>query len=146
MIAFISSLLAAAILVLIALLHVYWTMGGYFPAKDADSLAQTVVGGQAGMVMPPVSACLLVAALLCMAAWVVLVCGGGLSPVFSLEIHRLGAFGLGGVLLLRGAGGFFDVYLRPSIKGSRYEKLNLQVYSPLCLGLAALVFMATGGR
>ena len=50
MIAFISSLLAAAILVLIALLHVYWTMGGYFPAKDADSLAQTVVGGQAGMV------------------------------------------------------------------------------------------------
>jgi hypothetical protein len=141
MIEFYSSLVAAIVLAAIALIHVYWAGGGFFPGKDANSLAQTVVGGKPGMAMPPVFACLVVAGLLLIAAWVVLVVGGVTPAVLSLELHKLAAFGLCAVLFLRGAGGFFDARLRPEIKGSPYEKLNLSLYSPLCLTLAALVLI-----
>ncbi len=139
MVIFLTSLTAAIVLIALGLLHVYWAIGGYFPGKDASSLAQTVVGGQADMNMPSALACLLVASLLFIAAWVVLVVGGITLPVLSLELHTQAAYGLCAVLFLRGIVGFFDARLRPEIKGSPYEKLNLTLYSPLCLTLAALV-------
>ncbi len=141
MIEFYSSLVVTIALAGIALIHVYWAAGGYFPGKDANSLAQTVVGGKSGMTMPPVLACLVVAGLLFVAAYVVLVVGNITPPLLSLEVHKLAAYGLCAVLFLRGAGGFFDARLRPEIKGSPYEKLNLVLYSPLCLTLAALTFI-----
>lgn len=143
MLHFFISLLAASILIAIGLIHVYWAGGGYFPGKDANSLAQTVVSGQSGMAMPPVFACLVVAGLLFIAAWLVLVVGSVMPPIASLELHKLAAYALSVVLFLRGAGGFFDVKLRPEIKGGPYEKLNLICYSPLCLTLAILVLITT---
>lgn len=41
---------------------------------------------------------------------------------------------------LRGVLGFFDTRLRPGTRGSRFARLNVALYSPLCLGLAALTF------
>lgn len=141
MVVFYTSLIATIVLVAIGVLHLYWAGGGYFPGKDANSLAQTVVGGKSGMAMPPVLACLIVAGLLFIAAYVVSVVGNITPPLLSLELHKLAAYGLCTVLFLRGVGGFFDAQLRPAIKGSPYEKLNLVLYSPLCLILAALVLI-----
>ncbi|MEW5847790.1 MAG: DUF3995 domain-containing protein, partial [Myxococcota bacterium] len=57
---------------------------------------------------------------------------------------RLGAFGVAGVLLLRGAVGFAEARLRPEVRGSRYARLNVSLYSPLCLALGAGTLLATG--
>ena len=141
-----TSLIAAIALIGIGLIHVYWAGGGYFPGKDANSLAQTVVGGRSDMAMPPVLACLTVAGLLFIAAWLVLVVGGAAPSIVSLELHKLAAFALYAVLFLRGAGGFFDARLRPETRGSPYERLNLIFYSPLCLILSALVLISTRGE
>lgn len=94
--------------------HVYWGLGGLWPGRDSRSLADFVIGREP---MPGPRACIVVAA--------VLVLGPLLAP---------GPMALG--LLLRGAGGYVDHLLRPEIVGSRYEKLNRILYSPLCLLLA----------
>ena len=39
-----TALIAAASLLAIAALHVYWAFGGYWPGHDARSLVVTVVG------------------------------------------------------------------------------------------------------
>jgi hypothetical protein len=49
------------------------------------------------------------------------------------------------VFALRGVYGFFDARVRPTTRGSRFERLNVVVYSPLCLGLALAIVVALRG-
>jgi hypothetical protein len=79
---------------------------------------------------------------LLMAAWITLAAQDIVPPIFSGAVNRVAAFALAGVLGLRGAGGFLETRLRPEIQGSPYARLNVQLYSPLCLMLAGLVFLA----
>jgi hypothetical protein len=46
------------------------------------------------------------------------------------------------VLVLRGLEGFVDVRLRPATVGSPFARLNVLIYSPLCLVLALLLGVA----
>ena len=133
------ALLAAVVLVMISGLHVYWALGGVWPGHDGPSLAQRVFGGPPGTPLPAVGACLAVAALLLLAAWTVI---GAAWPWWMLPaagLWRLGAWGVAGVLALRGGLGFFDTRLRPAIVGSPFVRLNRLVYSPLCLGLGLCI-------
>jgi hypothetical protein len=150
-----AAVLASGVLALLGLLHLYWAAGGKWPGKDAASLARTVVGGGEGLRFPTRTATVLVAIALGASAVLVAV-SGGLLPGGALG--TLGALGVLGrstfafcgwalvaVFLLRGLGGFFEIYLRPSIAGSPYARWNVVLYSPLCLVLAALIALTLSG-
>jgi Protein of unknown function (DUF3995) len=125
---------SVTILLAIAALHVAWAFGVVWPGHDAQSLAQKVVGGRVGMLPPPKMACLAVALALLVACGLILGLFGSLS--------YFGTFGVSVVLALRGIGGFFDVYLRPVTRGSPFARLNIVLYSPLCVALSVLVWMS----
>ena len=129
-----AALVASGTLWALAGLHVYWGRGGHWPAKTEAGLVATVVGVAPNQRMPGLGACLVVAALLGIAAslppmlhWI--------APFSSLA--RIGILSAAAVLGLRGLAGFFDRRLRPAIIGLPYDRLNRRVYSPLCLALAA---------
>ena len=121
------------ILMLISAIHVLWGLGVVWPAADAEDLAQMVIGGAPGRKMASSGPCFAVASVLFVAALGALSALGGISDWVRL--------GTTVVLGLRGVGGFFDTTLRPSIRGSTYVRLNLVLYSPLCLLLAALLLL-----
>ena len=101
------------ILASISLLHIYWGLGGCWPAKNREGLAQIVLGGPPGTKVPGPAACFAVAAALL------------LTPA------RL----LGPILLARGLAGYAERWFRPSMLNSPYARLSLWLYSPLCLAL-----------
>ena len=127
----------------ISLLHVYWAVGGKWPGRDEASLAQTVVGTTPGDRMPGALATLVVAVALATGAALVAWAGGWL-PSFGLPTRLLMTLTwvLAAVFMLRGLFGFFEVYLRPGIVGTPYARWNVRLYSPLCLGLAAVAALA----
>jgi hypothetical protein len=131
-----AALASALVLGAVAALHVHWALGGVWPGRDAESLARTVVGGPAGTPMPSPGACLGVALVLLGAAWVLLAASGLVAHLLPSAAVRALAWACAAVFALRGAYGFFDARVRPSTRGSRFERLNVIVYSPLCLGLA----------
>lgn len=135
--------LAAALFAAIAALHGYWALGGLWPGHDQDSLARTVVGGQPGMQMPGPVATWVVAAVLLVAAATALGAAGLLALPVPHSLVRGAALLGAGVLLLRGLEGFVDTRLRPETVGSRFARLNRRLYSPLCLALAALTWVAS---
>jgi Protein of unknown function (DUF3995) len=137
-----AALIASAVLLAIAALHVYWAFGGHWPGVDGESLARTVVGGPPGMRMQPPWSCLAVAVLLTVASGLLFANRGLLELGLPRELARVGAFGVATVLLGRGSYGFFDLRMRPSIQGSRYARLNLAIYSPLCLALGTLALIS----
>ncbi|GGR35728.1 DUF3995 domain-containing protein [Deinococcus ruber] len=130
---------------LIAGLHVYWGVGGVWPGRDAQSLARTVVGGPPGMKPPPLLACVAVAGLLLVAAGLLLMTGGVWATWLPTWLLRLGTAGVAAVLLLRGVAGYFMQRIRPAPAGTPFVRLNLLIYSPLCLLLGGLTVWALLG-
>lgn len=130
----VAALVSAGLLGL-AGLHVYWGVGGLWPARTRAELGPMVVGTSATGSMPNLSACLVVAGLLITAAGLVLAAGLGVEG----RVVRVGAAGVAAVLGLRGVGGFCDGRLRPGTRGQPFYRLNRRVYSPLCLLLAAAI-------
>ncbi len=135
----IVSLLAATVvalaLVVLAFIHVYWGLGGAWPARTRAELGPMVVGITPRDVMPNLPACLVVA--------VLLVTGAGLIAWAAFAepwwVSSVGSAGVGVVLALRGLGGYADGRLRPATREQPFYALNRRVYSPLCLVLAALI-------
>jgi len=143
----IAAYLAAASFIVLSLLHLYWGVGGLWPGHDKESLARTVVGGSSSMRMQGPLPCFIVAALLALAACVVLGTSGALALARLLDerVENLiepATYGCAAILLVRGVGGFFDAKLRPVIRGSRYERLNVIFYSPLALALGTLTVLS----
>jgi len=122
-------------------LHLYWSVGGRWPGHDEESLARMVVGGPPGMRMPGMTACLVVSVLLVAGAVVVLGAAGVLP--LPIALMRPAAYVLIGVFLLRGVGGLFDGLFRPATHGSSYARLNLMLYSPLCVTLGVIAWLCT---
>lgn len=136
---------AATLFLLIAALHAYWALGGIWPGKDRESLARTVVGGAPGMVFPGQAATWAVVAVLVVGAMTVLAVSRVVAIVLPAWVMRSAALVGAGVLFARGVEGFFDVRLRPDTAGSPFARLNVALYSPLCLVLAGLVALAALG-
>ena len=124
-----------ATLWLLALVHVYWAWGGRWPGIDGPSLAARVVGGHAPM--PGWTACMVVAGALLVAGAFVGSALASWGPLISEALDGLAAGAVAVAFGLRGLGGFFEVFFRPTIRTQPYFRLNLWLYSPLCLVIAA---------
>jgi hypothetical protein len=129
----------------IATLHAYWGVGGRWPAKDENSLADMVIGKTPGGRMPPPAACFAVAgAILIGVGLIVLVSFSELQAPLKLPI--LLAYGVfTAVFLLRGAAGYVPAIWRRSA-GTTFVRLNTRYYSPLCLLLGAGLIANLAGR
>lgn len=125
-----------AILLAIAALHLYWGFGGFWPGTDSNSLRETVAGTARGP-MYGLAACAMVAGALGAAAAVVVARHSALmnSPL------RLVVFAGYVVLILVFAARGLAPYVSPAFeyaRGRPFFELNLWIYAPLCLAIAAL--------
>ncbi len=141
----IPALLAALSFLLIALLHAYWALGGVWPGRDRESLARTVVGGPQGMAYPSSGATWVVVVVLLGGAATVLGAAGVAALPIPHRAVRAAALLGAAVLLVRGLEGYVDARLRPATAGSPFVRLNVLLYSPLCLALAVLVALSAMG-
>lgn len=140
-----AAAIAILVLVVIAGLHVGWATGASFPARDRDELVQLVVGAPIGHPMPGRIATWVVAlGLLCMAAWTAALRGWIAAPIPTAWLDAA-ALAMIAIFTLRGIGGFFEVVLRPSIKGTPYMTWSRRLYSPIALGLATTITCALLG-
>jgi hypothetical protein len=125
-----AMLACAALLSVIASVHLGWALGGRWPAASLDEMYAAFVGATPSRKMPGRLATLLV--------------GVALAGLAALVARRQW-WGLFATLVLfgaRGVVGFFERRLRPAINGTLYARLSLIFYTPLCLAIAAL---ALGG-
>ena len=128
------ALIAATTLALIALVHVYWALGG----RVAKSAALPEIDGRPAFT-PRGPLTLLVAAALSLAALLLAVTGGVLEVPLPRSGLRLLTFGLALVFVARAIGDFRLVGFFKRVKGSRFATLDSLIFAPLCLllGLAA---------
>lgn len=127
----------AAVLLALALLHVYWAFGGMWPGRDEAELAQIVVGGSVGLRMPSSAACIGVTIALLVASLLVLGAQGLVSLPISTALVHFAVWVQAFVLVARGVVGFFGERLQPAIIGTPFARLNVALYSPLALALGA---------
>jgi len=139
-----AGLASAAGLAGAAVLHGLWATGSTWPARDPEDLADLVVG-QAPF--PGVGATIAVAGLLTSAS-VLTATASGVVPVgpHLRRLARLGASVVSGVLLVRGTGGVVVSALGVGGASERFRRMDLRVYSPLCLGLGSLVAVSSRAR
>lgn len=112
----------------IAALHAAWALGWRWPGGSDEAFAERVIGSSQ---VPPEWATWAVAGLLLSAAAMVRATAEGSEST----LVRAGSWTVAGVLLARGAGG-----MGASLAGgldSIYARLDVSVYSPLCLALGA---------
>lgn len=123
-------------LVAIAGVHAGWALGWRWPGGSDAALAERVLSKSArahlgGRELPPAPLTFGVAIPLVGAAAIVATVGVGTSS----RLVRAAGWGVSGVLLARGL-----VFLPSELAGGPedlYERLDLAVYSPLCLALGA---------
>lgn len=128
---------AAVTLAGIGALHIAWGRGSHFPLRSRKDLATAVFAGEE---FPSTAACYVVGAALITASALTLGVGG------RHWWARAGVNTVAGVLAIRGVAGvtgqtknFF-----PDTRGAKkFAELDRKVYGPLCLVLAALVWVGT---
>ncbi|MCR3750581.1 DUF3995 domain-containing protein [Lentzea californiensis] len=121
----------AAVLVLVGVLHGVW-MFSPWPLRTREEFASRVVGVPVEK-LPTGPATGAVAVLLGVAAYVVAGRAGVLPVPGPGWLATAGAAGVAAVLLLRGAAGL----VVSSRQDTEFARLDLRIYSPLCLVLAA---------
>ena len=127
----------AAVLAVLAGLHVAWGTGSSFPAADADDLADAVAGAS---VTPSPAVCFAVAGALGSAAALV---AGVPSP--DSRIRRAGVATVAGVFAARALLGFSgrtDLVAPGGTTSARFRDLDRTRYSPLCALIAAGALLA----
>ena len=124
----------------IGAIHLAWAFGSTFPSADAQSLARMVVGGNT---FPSKAASATVAGLLGVASTMVVARARPKSSFgrrLPTVVTRPCVVGVAVVLGLRGAGGIISAALGIPQTTSAFRVLDLVLYSPLCLGLAAAIW------
>jgi hypothetical protein len=128
--------LMAVALCAIAVLHVYWGVGGLWPGTDATSLARTVVGARGIARMPPLAACLFVAVALIGMGYIVLELAD-LAPLLVPEpLLSFVGIGCAGVFLVRGLTAYVPTWRR-LVPEEPFASLDRHLYGPLCLALGS---------
>ena len=137
------ALAMATVLLVLAALHAYWGLGGFWPGTDALSLSRTVAGFDAvakplsAATKPPSSAmCFMVALALALAALFALILGGVTANPFPLFILAPATLILTLVFLGRGVAGFTAAWRRHTPM-QPFARLDRLYYSPLCLLIGA---------
>ncbi|GAA0264091.1 hypothetical protein GCM10009527_070210 [Actinomadura nitritigenes] len=129
-----AALLAAAVLGLDALLHVYWMTGRTWPARDVTALSQGLLNADV-----PFTPRVLAPLVLVLAAGAIAVparAGMILTGVPGWIPAAGTAAVAAGVALRAGAGVVWALGVGAR-RGSVFYRLNLTVYTPLCLVLTA---------
>ena len=129
-----------ALLLAIAGLHLYWGLGGLWPGHDVNSLRETVIGTARGP-MPGLAASAMVAGALAAAALIV---WARHSPLMTGPLRWLIMAGYIVLILVFARAGWRAIS-RPcssTRRGGRSSALNLWLYAPLCLALAALFILS----
>ncbi len=121
-----AAVLVPSVLLGIAVLHGVWAAGSSWPARDFDALAESVISSAE---MPPNWATWTVAGMLTGAAGAVAAVGAGRRE----RPLRAATWTTAGVLTARGAL-FPPVDLAGGLN-TEVQRLDLLVYSPLCLAL-----------
>ena len=126
-----------AALLAIAALHLYWGFGGVWPGTDSNSLREIVVGTRGGP-MYGLAACALVAGALITAAAVVAARHSTLigGPLKLLILAAYCVLIL--VFMVRGLAPYVSPVFEYA-RGRPFFELNLWLYAPLCLAIAALL-------
>jgi Protein of unknown function (DUF3995) len=127
-------------------LHAAWGVGVTWPGSDSLSLARKVIGAST---FPSSVDCFVVAALLATASGFVVARTHPTSRigwVVPAPISGLGVSAVAVVLAARGALGWVGSAAKLLPTTAEFRRLNLLVYSPLCLLLAAGAFSVTGIR
>jgi len=130
MIYFIAPVLCI-ILTGVAVLHLHWVFGGYWPAANRAALPQTVVGSQDITRMPPAWLTVIVA---------LLIFAAGMLPmlwVFHPLMPRLLWLAMTimtAIFTLRGIASFTP-YWRKMQAGEPFATLDRKYFGPLCLTL-----------
>jgi hypothetical protein len=123
--------LTAIALVAIAALHAAWGLGASFPFRTREELADSVVGSDE---MPTFRACVTVAAMLVVAAFIV----ARIVPLPKL-LRTVALRVIASALATRGIAGALGrtSALSPGSDSVAFSRLDKRLYSPLCLWLAA---------
>ncbi len=122
----------------VALLHLAWALGLWWPISDEVELARTVVGAKDIDRMPGAVACsLVVVALMAAAVWPWYMAEG------TAPFGHLGGWVIGLVFLLRGVATFVPAWQRLTPE-QPFARLDRRVYAPFCLVLGALYLLYTG--
>lgn len=126
----------ALILLSLSLLHFVWGLRG-----EASQLEATVPHANGKpLFVPSRSSCLVVAAGLLAAAWLVAGRGGVVGSPLPPPWGHYGCLAVGGVFVLRGVGDFRLVGLFKRASDSTFARWDTRLYTPLCfaIGLGAL--------
>jgi Protein of unknown function (DUF3995) len=127
------ALLEVSVLVLIATIHLYWTLGGRWAAS---AVVPTRAGSNDRALFPtPPLASLAVAVLLLIAAWIVLE-RLGWTQVLPAWIGQVGIWGIVAAFGLRSLGEFRYVGWFKRVTGTRFARLDTQIFTPLTTALA----------
>lgn len=142
------SMLAAVGLLGASALHVLWAFSPW-PCDGREEFSRSVLGQprpNVPKVFPLMS--LAVAALLFASAYLVASLADLVPAAAPESLTRAGVWVVAGVLLVRATvGGFVPSALRLTQAPPSYVRLDLAVYSPVCLllgGLAAVVAVSAG--
>ena len=141
------AVLVALTLVAIAVLHLAWGSGLCWPARDQQSLINTVIGHPDVTRMPGFVLCAAVAfALLAAAFWALwgtgLVSGPEVS-LFGIGLRDAGLWALVLIFASRGLASYLPSPLANAVEP--FRTLDRSYYAPLCL-LFALAFLAIAVR
>lgn len=132
---FVVPLLLGAVLLLLALTHLYWAIRGIGNGKG---FLPEVDG--APLFVPSRLATVAVAAALFLAAYVAAARGALVPPVVPLAILTWLAVGAGALFLLRAIGDLRYVGFFKTHRATLFSSLDTWLFSPLCLAIAAAFF------
>ena len=139
------SVASAVVLGALAVLHGIWAFSPW-PLNSRARFAEVVVGVDERD-LPSTAATLGVAGLLALAARLVPIRAGVVPLVGPEWVPRWGVRVLAAALLLRAAAGFVVSGSRWGDRPESFRRLDLAVYSPLCLALGvAATFLAARER
>ncbi len=122
--------LLSSVLVLLALAHAWWAVGGIWPATSETALAHGVIGDGRTRMPPPWQCWAVTVALLAVAAWPWLI-----LALPSSRIVLIGGVIIGAVFFLRGLAAFSSRWRR-RFTAQPFATRDIYLYSPLCLLLA----------
>ena len=135
MLARVVSVAGAVVLGALAVLHGIWAFSPW-PLDSRTRYAEVVVGVPE-QDLPSMKATLGVAGLLALAAHLMLMRAGVVAPAGPSWAPRAGVRVLAAALLLRAAAGFVVSGSGRGKSPAPFRRLDLALYSPLCLALGA---------
>jgi len=132
-----AGILIAAVLAVDALLHAYWATGRNWPAPDKLTLAQLILNSNKAHLFKP-RGLILLTCLLFLGALTVLARIhrlGTLGQLVPDSILQIGVLIVAAGLFLRGIAGIVWALGLAAAKSKQFYKLNLILYTPVCLVL-----------